>query len=301
MCSFPILLSRGLGILLGAVVTTTAYGQQNKAPAAPEKAPPPGSVHRMVIREGPNQRVYYIATGNLSTSDRMAAHNLEQTENGLIYARDLQGLKQQYVNSERILEPKRRAIQQELYGQRIQYGSRGAAYSSTGGYGGGGYYGYPYGYYPFFNNGWGGGYGYGGYAGGVFSSFGSTSYSVVRSLQFGMGNEGVMKNALVRVIAQEATSSNAAGAVRDYEDAAARAASSPILSRDLGLSKSAAPASAKEMSFAKGSKTTIWVGKDKYSGTVKDDRPGWVVIQTDKGEVTIRKSEITRKEVPPKP
>jgi hypothetical protein len=180
---------------------------------------------------------------------------------------------------------------QELYGTRIQYGGYGAD--------GGGYFGSPYGgYYPFYANPL--GYGYG-YPGGVFSSLGSTSYSVVRSLQFGMGDEGRMKNALVQVIAQEASPSHVAGAVRDYEDAATRAAASPILSRDLGLSKSAAPAPAKETSFTKGSKVTIWVGNDKYTGTVKDDRPGWVVIQTDKSEVTVRKSEITRMEVPSKP
>ncbi|MGH7173649.1 MAG: hypothetical protein ACRELF_23385 [Gemmataceae bacterium] len=302
MCSFPVLLSRGLGILLGAVVTTMAHGQQNNAPAAPAKAPPPGSVHRMVIREGPNRHVHYIATGNLSTRDREAAYKLERAENELTYARDLQRLKQQYVNSERILEPHRRAVQQELYGQRIQSSGRSATYANygSGGYGGGGgYYGSPYGYYPFFNNGWGRGYGYGGGGGGVYASLGSTSYSVVRSLQFGMGDEGRMKNALVQVIAQEASASHAAGAVRDYEEAAARAAASPVLSRDLGLPKSAAPA--KEKSFTQGSKATIWVGKDKYSGTVKDDRPDWVVIQTDKAEVTIRKSEITRTEVSPKP
>jgi hypothetical protein len=45
---------------------------------------------------------------------------------------------------------------------------------------------------------------------------------------------------------------------------------------------------------------TIWVGTDKYVGTVKDDLSGWVVLQTDKGEVTVRKSEITRSEVPSK-
>src|SRR6185437_697485 len=122
MHSFPVLLGRGLGILLGAVVTTMAHGQQNNAPAVPEKAPPPASVHRMVIREGPNQRVHYFTTGNVSSGDRIAAYNLEATENGLTYARDLQRLKQQYVNSERLLEPQRRAVQQQLYGTRISYG-----------------------------------------------------------------------------------------------------------------------------------------------------------------------------------
>jgi hypothetical protein len=297
MSSFPVLLSRGVGILLGVVVTTMAHGQQNNAPA--EKAPPPGSVHRMVIRQGPNVRVYYITTGNLSTSDRQAADNLERAENELAYAREVQALKRQYVSSERILEPRRRAVQQELYGTRISSSSYSATAARYGSGLGGGYYGNPYGYYPFYTNGWGSGYG--GSSGGIVAYLGSNSSSVVRSLQFGMGDEGRMKNALVQVIAQEATPSHAAGAVRDYENAAARAAESPILSRDLRLPKSAAPAPGKEASFTKGSKITIWVSNDKYTGTVKDDRPGWVVIQTDKAEVTVRKSEITRTEVPSKP
>ena len=303
MYSFPVLLSRGLGIVLGVVVTSMAHGQQDKAPAAPKKAPP-GSVHRMVIREGPNQRVRYITIGNLSASDLKAAYNLERAENELTYARDLQRLKQQYVNSERILEPKRRAVQQQLYGMRTNSSSYGAtSYSpGSGGFGYvGGYAGYPYGYFPFYNNGWGRGYGSGYGYGGSYRSFGSSSYSETHSLQYGMGDEGRMKNALVQVIASEASLSHAAGALRDYEDAAAHAAASPILSRNLGLTKSAAPAPSRETKFTKGSKTTIWVGKDKYTGTVKDDRPGWVVLQTDKAEVTVRKSEITRTEAPTKP
>jgi hypothetical protein len=56
-----------------------------------------------------------------------------------------------------------------------------------------------------------------------------------------------------------------------------------------------------EPSFTKGSKAIIWMGNEKYEGTVKDDRSGWVVLQTDKGEATLRKSEITRSEAPSKP
>jgi hypothetical protein len=212
MRSFPVLLGRGLGIMLGVLATTMAHGQQSKdAPAQPDKAPPPAAVHRMVIQQGPNRSVHYITIGNPSASDRQAAYNLERAENELIYARDLQDLKQQYVNSERILEPQRRIVQQQLYGRRTQSGSYGASYYSPGGGGYvGGYYGYPSGYYPFFYNGWGGGYGYGGYPGGVYGWLGSSWNSTVRSLQYGMGNEGVLKNALVQDIAKDASSRPAA-------------------------------------------------------------------------------------------
>lgn len=271
---FPVLLGRGLGIALGVIVTTMAHGQQsNVAPARPEKTPPPAGVHRMVIQQGPNRSVHYIVSGNASNDDRVAAYNLERSENDLSYLRDLQALKQQYVNSERTLEPQRRIVQQQLYGMRTQSGNYGATYYSPGsGFGYvGGYYGYPGGYYPFFNNGWGGGYGYGSYPGGVYGSLGTSWNSTARSLQYGMGNEGVMKNALVQVIAQDASSGHAASAP------------------------------SREPGFTKGGKVTIWVCNDKYVGTIKDDLPGWVVLQTDKGDVTVRKSEITRSEVPSKP
>jgi hypothetical protein len=124
---------------------------------------------------------------------------------------------------------------------------------------------------------------------------------VVRSLQYGVGDEGRLKDALVRVIAHDATADRSVAAVRGYEAAAARAADSAVLSRDLGLKKGPAPKPDQGLSFPKGSKVTVWVGKDKYVGTVKDDRGDWLVIQTDSAEVTLRKSEITRSEVSGKP
>lgn len=301
MCPFSIFLSRGLGTVLAVVMTTTAHGQQsNVAPVRPEKTPPAGSVHRMVIQEGPNRRVHYIAVGNLGSSDRLAAYELERAENQLAYQRDLQQLKQEYVNSERALEPKRRAVQKQLYGRRISYGGYGATYARYGGGFGcaGGYYGYPVGYFPFFNGGWGWGYGY---PSGIYGSLGSSSYSEIDSLQYGMGNEGRMKDALIPVVAEEASPRAAAAAQRDYETAVARAAASPVLSRDLALPKSAAAAPLWQPKFPKGSKATIWVGNDKYVGTIKDDLPGWIVLQTDKAEMSVRKSAITRAEVPSKP
>jgi hypothetical protein len=116
-----------------------------------------------------------------------------------------------------------------------------------------------------------------------------------------MGDEGRIKNAMAQGIAQDASSDRAAVVAREYEAAAARAAASPVLSRDLGLQKGPAPKESREPSFAKGSKVTVWIGSDKYTGTVKEDVDGWLVLQTDKAEVRVRKSEITRSEMPAKP
>src|SRR5579875_246000 len=291
MYTLPVPRIHGLVILLGILALMLAHSRQTTA-----AEPPPGSVHRMVIQEGANRRVHYIASGNLSTSDRLAAANLERAENELAYVNDLQQLKLQYVRSERSLEPWRRYVQEWLYGARISYGVSNSGYVNylpNGIYGVPGTYGYNPFYFPSF-------YGYG-YRCGAYASLGGSSYSETHSLQFGMGDEGRVKDALVQGIARQALPEYAAAVMRDYEAAVSRAATSPVLSRDLGLSKSAAPTPSAEPTFPKGSKAAIWVGNEKYVGTIKDDRPGWVVLQIDKADVTVRKSEITRAEVPPKP
>jgi hypothetical protein len=125
--------------------------------------------------------------------------------------------------------------------------------------------------------------------------------SVTRSLQFGMGDEGRFKDAMVQVIASQASPEYAASVVRGYDAAVARAASSPALAKALSLRKGPTTYAAYEPTFTKGGNVVIWIGNDKITGTVKDDYPGWVVVQTTTGEVTVRKSEITRSEVPAKP
>jgi hypothetical protein len=214
--------------------------RQEKSQPARAAEPSSGSVHRMVIVEGPNRRVHYIASGKLSESDSMAAYNLERAENELAYLRDLQELKQQYVRSERTLEPHRRVVQLELYGRQTSSSSYASTYVNYNPYGAYGYPGGLYGYYgagapamysPFF-------YGYGGNRGGAYSSVSSSSSLERRGLQYGMGNEGSMKNAMVRVIAAQASPDYVAAAVKNYQAALKDAADSPILSRDLGLPKS---------------------------------------------------------------
>jgi hypothetical protein len=306
MRRFPVILGRGLGILLGIALTVSAHGQAiTVAQEAQPKAPPakgaaveqsaPASVYQMEVYQGPNRIVHYVASGDLSTSDRLAAYEMERAENDLAYVHNLQRLKQQYVNSERVLEPQRRYVQEQLYGTSISYGRSFTGYGGGGGYGGFGYGGR--GYFPYVFGSYGNaslGNGFGGFAG-------STSLDVTRSLQFGMGDEGILKNALAKAILTDASPDYAAQALRNYDTAVARAASSPTLAKALSLRKSPATYAAYEPTFTKGANVVVWVGNDKYAGTVKDDHPGWVVIQTAAGEVTVRKSEITRSETPAKP
>jgi hypothetical protein len=148
MRSFPVSLSRRLGVLLTVALTPMVYGQQAQVakqaqPKPPAVKPvadettPPGSVHRMEIYQGPNRSVHYIPSGDVPTSDRLAAYELERTENEMIYAHDLQRLKQQYVNSERMMEPQRLYVQEQLYGASISYGRSFAGFGGFGGFGGG--------------------------------------------------------------------------------------------------------------------------------------------------------------------
>jgi hypothetical protein len=195
-------LGRCAALLVGVALAAAAQGQPPEKAPPPPKAPPAG-VHRMEIIEGPNRTVHYF--GGNTAADRRAAMELELAENDLEYARNLQALKRQYVNSERILEPQRRYVQEQLYGVQISYGT----YNALAGYG----YGYDGGYYyPYawpYN--W-GGYGYGGFNG----YLGGSTTSVVRSLAYGMGDEGVLKSSLAPVIAKDATLEYMLQALRNY-------------------------------------------------------------------------------------
>jgi hypothetical protein len=281
----PIHLRWGLGILFG-VVTATAYGQPS-TPAKPTRTTEPASVHRIVIFEGPNRSVHYVASGNLPAGDRRAAYDLERAENELTYLHDLQRLKQQYVNSERIMEPQRRYVQEQLYGTQIRYSGSGTSY---GGYGSGGW---GYGSYSPYAYG-----GYGNYYGnrGNFTGYvGSNSYSVVRSLQFGMGDEGRFKDAMVQVIAKQASPEYAATVRRQYEDSVAAAGASPTLAKALSLPKSEARPAEVQGPYKKGARLTVTLkDKEKITGTVEADGPEWLVLRTADSRMTIRKAEILR-------
>src|SRR5260370_36525244 len=135
-------LGRCAALLLGVSLVPAAQGQ------LPEKAPQPKplpakpatlekdslGVHKMEIIEGPNRTVRYFGGG--SPGERSALMDLERAENDLDYARNLQDLKRQYVNSERILEPQRRYVQEQLYGVQITYATYNSLPPSAYGYGG---------------------------------------------------------------------------------------------------------------------------------------------------------------------
>jgi len=300
MHAFPVNLSRGLGVLLGALATTMAQGQPITVvkPAQAKTRPvqttsdehrSSGAVHRIELYSGPHHSIAYMPSDNVSNNDRVTAREMERAENEQIYVRDLERLKQQYVNSERVSEPQRRAVQKDLYGKSITTNESAADYSSrrfNTGYGGiGSYPGYlGYNAYPGYL-GYGGYGGFGGYAGygnrrGFSNGYaGSASESMTRSLQFGVGDEGRFKDEMVKVIAQQASPEYADAAQRHYHTALSHAAASPAVARAMSPHTTAnVSADEDELSYPKDSEVVVWSGNEKYSGTVKADRPNWLIL-----------------------
>jgi hypothetical protein len=268
-------------LLLSATLTPPAPGQDRQPPPPPRRDAAPA--YRMEIYEGPNRTVRYFGG---APADRANLAGLERAENDWQYAQDLEALKRQYVNSERILEPQRRYVQEQLYGTSITFGSFNllAGYGFGSGYGSG--YAYPYAY-PYA---W-AGYGYGNPG---FSGYlGGSNVTTTRSLAFGMGDEGKMKDAMVAVIAHDAASPQyAAHAYRNYAAALHQAASSPALARDLdlGSAEQLGPPGAGRPAVI----LTLKDGERVEGAKMREDGDWYVLDQGGGREQRIRKSEVTR-------
>lgn len=321
-------LSPALGILLGVVAATMAHGQQiTVAKYALPKGPPPrrtaediktkGAIHRIEMFSGPNRSVQYMFSGEVPAQEREATVELQRAENELMYVQDLERLKQQYVNGERYMEPVRRGVQQNLYGRSITTGQDMSNYSGgrfNNGYGFGrtgaplGLFGSPFGLngglftgLPFFNRGFfpGSSLGFAGYGNRTgFNGYAGDAYQTEnRSLQNGVGDEGKMKEAIAQAIAKQTEPEYANDTLRHYERAVSRAVSMPMLARTLSVPRTATASADYEPSFKRDSHVILWIGEDKYTGTVKEDRSGWVVLDTEDGEVSVRKAQIMRSQV----
>jgi hypothetical protein len=326
-------LSRALGILLGVIAATMAHGQQiTVAKYALPKGPPPrrtaedikanGAIHRIEMFSGPNRSVQYLFSGEVPAQEREATVQLQRAENELMYVQDLERLKQQYVNSERYMEPIRRGVQRDLYGRSITTGQDLSNYGAgryNSGFGFGftgapvGFLGGPFGLrsglgtgLPFFNGGLTAGspFGFGGYSNraGFSNGYAGDAYqTVTRSLQNGVGDEGRMKDAMAQAIAKQTDPEYANDTLRHYERAVSRAVSMPMLAKTLSVPRTATASAEYEPSFKKDSHMVLWIGDDKYTGTVKSDQAGWVVLDTEEGEVSVRKSQIMRAQVLARP
>lgn len=216
-------------LLLGLTLAAPAPAQEK--PTTPPKA------HRLEIYNGNLRTAFYFGPG-----DQAALRAQERAENDAALADAVAALRLQYVHDEAALQARRRAVQQLLYGYSTQYFS--SLYPAAGyafGFGG-----YPYGAYGSFYPGWGGGVPY------TFGNPGITTHS----LAFGMGDEGIVKAAVVQGLAGGRGAPQAGGRVAVF--------------------------------YRLGDRT------EKVEGTLVREDADWLVLATPNGETSIRGSEVIR-------
>jgi hypothetical protein len=253
-------------------VTYPIVSQVTLSPEAVRQA----GLGQIEVYDGPRRTVHYVAPG-LSPGERSSLRDLARAENDAAYADDLLALKRRYVDSELLLEPYRRSVQQMLFGYNKE--------STSGLFGGGGYGGgfFPYAFANPYANGFSGGFG---------SYFGGGTTSVSHTLATGVGYEGPLKDAMARTIASEATPEFSAATARGVDAAMGRAASSERLAKGLGVAKS-------EVTPAGATTTRVILtlkSGDKVEGTPYGEDAEWFKVETSNGVVSVRKSDVTRVE-----
>jgi hypothetical protein len=211
---------------------------------------------------------------------------MQRSENEALLADDMLGLRRQYVASERALEARRRAVQELLYGYSNEESNTFT--SSAGGWGGwSGFGGYPYlSAYPNVSP-----YGY------LPAGFSNTfSGSTTNSLAIGVGDEGVIKTAMAKTLAGQATPEYAAQANMALQNSLARGSQFDSVRTGLGMTKKEPVAAAgfeTTMSGADVVVTRTLEGKnEKVEGKVVREDGNWLVVDTKDGRRTIPKSQI---------
>jgi hypothetical protein len=225
--------STRLGAALAALVVV---GTLQAEPPRRRVSTTQPAVHQMELLNGATRTVRSFGIG-LSTGEAASLADLDRIENEAAFAHDVQALKRQYVSSERLLEPHRRNIQQDLYGRVLTTNNADSLNSSailgTNPYGVGSVAGLPLGGYGV--GGFGvGGFGYNGPAV-VTTGSASTQTTEVNSLSPGVGDEGPLKAAFAAVIAKQAAPGYSAAVATEYRRAVATAATSPRLRAGLRL------------------------------------------------------------------
>ncbi len=251
-------------------------------PAPSARSRLPAEVGQIEVYNGGRRTVHYVSP-NLSAGEQAALRDLARAENESAYADELLALKRSYVGSELALEPYRRNVQQQLYGFSTESTYSGFVAGSYGGHGDRG------GYYPY-------AYPYGGaFGGGVGGFFGGATTTVGRSLAYGMGDEGVMKQAIAGQIASQATPDYVMGSGRAVDVALGRVAASDRLAKGFGLTGGVRPAAAETTHIILTLK-----GGEKLDGTLAGEDAEWFRVDTATGAVSVRKADVTRVEMPKK-
>jgi hypothetical protein len=240
----------------------------------------------MEINNGARTTVRYFAQG-LSPGESSTLRDLERAENETAYVQDLQELKRQYVFDDSILQANRRAVQLELYGTSITTSSFAnlttaipfAPYN----------YPYPAGF------GYGLGYGYGaglGYGGGYGLGLGQER-TVSRSLEFGVGDEGVLKANIARTVADQAKPEFASAVERSLDRAVAQAGSSRALRASLDLPYPGSYGRPVAADLSTGV-TVVLKDGERIAGTRLEEGKDWTTIHTAEGKVRVRPTEVMR-------
>jgi len=277
----------GTAVVLGLFLAAPAWAQGKKAALGDGPA-----VHRMEIWNGAQRTIRYVYQ-DLSPSEEAVLKELERAENEANLADQMAQVRQAYVTTELVMEPRRRQVQYLLYG----YNSETTAGLLTGGgiggygFGGGAAVGYaaPYGLYPYgFNSAYGGGYGYG--YGGGFAGGSSTN-----TLAVGIGDEGAVKTEIARSLAGQMAPEKVAEAHRNLDAAMARASAVGPIRVALGLKED--KGGVRRVGFyTEGGNVTVTrmlEGKaDKIEGKVLADDDQWLVLDTKEGRRRILKSSI---------
>jgi len=275
-----------IAVVTGLLVLSSASAQTLSSRALNGK----DKVHRMEIISGLTQNVRYFGT-TLTPDEASTVRELERLENEMAYVRNLIALKQQYVTSERVLEPHRREVQLQLYGVDITQSSYGAA---TAGFG---YYN-RLGALPAYTYA-----GYGGYAAPMVGLGAGFDRTVSYSLANGVGYEGPVKEALSKTLAQQATPEYAASLERSYDRLALRASASPTLRVALGLprpaetrrERDAIRTVAGEVDRPTAPVVLTLKSGEVVRGKKMTEQKDWIVVdRVGGGRVRIRASEVVR-------
>lgn len=248
-------------------------------------------VHQLIIQSGPTRSVHYFARSG-SPSEEAALRKLEQAENELTLQESLQSLRQQYANTEAIMEARRREVQRQLYGlnTEVKYSDQ-ASYSGVG-LGQPSPFGTPFAT-GFFNGGsfFGGAFPMAGVANGPFgASYGGESSTlksentVNRSLANGIGDEGKFKTAMVTEMARQSTPESISTAIRNYESALANAVGVRG-GREVGVTF-------EKMTPQRVTVTTT--NGEKVTGLLLRQDSDWIVVRTNDSEERIRMADVSR-------
>jgi len=277
-------------LLLGAVLVALflAAPLQAQTYRARARTTRPAA-YQMEIFNGASRTVRNFGN-DLSPGEMASLSDLERLENEASFAQEVLALKNQYVVGERLLEPQRRVVQQELYGRSITQSNYGAL---TTGYG----YDWP-------------GYRVAGY--GFFrpAAYGSAvagdRTTETRSLADGVGDEGVLKATLAGVIAKQAVPSYAASVTKDYRTAVSEAGESRNLRAGLALpttdvirrENNAIRAAEFETPASDRVTLTLMNGK-KITGSSLEEGKEWITIKRqDGGTSRFRLSQVTQIDLP---